>query len=226
MNRIRKYKNEYQVLITPYHRFDPDFSLMLGNWNDENLQTYSIKTFNNMEDAMTEAFDHPDIDWNKVVLFHKYIYVKKYKIIKNELEAYNFLGELDPHLLNPKQLKNIVFDRVMHYGKRFTTAYFLNDVIGFHIINPYTKNLNFIMNILINKPELRINRYTTKNGIIRLIGDTDIGTSYEIVLWPTLISTWAKYNLSHPEIPEEQKMKSLKEAQRVQKIIDSSIPIS
>lgn len=211
MNRIRKYKDVFQVLITPHNRFDSGFELMLGNWSDDHLQNYSIKNFQDKDDAFEEAFNYPPIDWEKMVLFHKDIYVKLHKIIRQDIEASNFIVELEPKILTGDQLKDIMFDRVMIYGKRFRLDYNLNDIFGYHIINPWSKNLIEIKKKLESNANLRIVRTETSSGVIRLIGETDIGTNYEIVLWPTLIAHWARWVSKNPNLVDSVKKTSLKD---------------
>lgn len=225
MNRIRKYKNKYQVLITPHHRFDPGFELMLGSWTDDQLRNYSIREFPCMEEAMAESFDHPDINWERIVDFHRDIYAKLYKIIKSELEEHEFIVEFEPKIMSPDQVKNIMFDRVMKLGKRFKLNYNLNDVIGFHIINPWGKNLRDIYGILKHNNNLRISRHEYEFGVIRMIGETDIGTNYEIVLWPTLVAQWARWSIKHPEISEQSKEQSIKDILVAQQSIEKCVNI-
>jgi hypothetical protein len=225
MNRIRKYKNKIQVLITPHHRFDPGFELMLGAWTDDHLRNYHIMEFIDMDDALGEAFNYPDIDWEKMVLFHKDIYVKLYKIIKSELQDNDFITEFEPQIMTANQIKETMFDRVMKLGKRFKLNYNLNDIIGYHIINPWGKNLREIYKILKNNRNLRIVRHEFDHGVIRAIGETDIGTNYEIVLWPTLIAHWAKWSLKHPELSMETKESSLKDVSTTQTQIEKIVSI-
>lgn len=221
MNRLRQYNDKYQVLITPYHRFDSDASLMLGGWNDPDLKGYKILTFDTMEEAMGEAFNHPDILWNRLIEFHKDIYVELYMRIKNKITANGIVCEYDPYLLTGEQLKNIMFDRVMNYGERFRLTYNMNDIICFHITNPWTKNLKIIMKILQNDSRLRITKYTYESGIYRLVGETSLGTSYEIVLWTTVLGNWGKWCYLHPNIPKEQIEKNLQNALMTQSEIDN-----
>jgi len=225
MNRIRKYKNKYQVLITPHHNFDPSFELMLGSWTDDQLRNYSVREFSCMEDAMAESFNHPDISWERLVIFHKDIYSNLYRMIKSELEEHDFIVEFEPKIMTPEQVKNIMFDRVIKLGKRFKLNYNLNDVIGFHIINPWGKNLRDIYGVLKRNTNLRIVRHEYEFGIIRLIGETDIGTNYEIVLWPTLVAQWARWSIKHPELTDQTKEASLKDILVAQQSIEKCINI-
>ncbi len=225
MNRIRKYKNKFQVLTTPHHRFDPGFELMLGGWTDDNLRNYNVKEFMDMDDALEEAFNYPDIDWEKMVLFHKDVYVKLYKIIKSELEENDFIVEFEPQIMTASQIKDAMFDRVMKFGKRFKLNYNLNDIIGYHIINPWGKNLREMYRIFKNNRNLRIVRHEFDHGVIRAIGETDIGTNYEIILWPTLVAHWARWALKHPDLSEETKEASLKDILATQTQIEKTISI-
>lgn len=228
MNRIRKIENDkYQVLITPTHRFDSGFELMIGNWTDEHLRNYGIKQFDTLEDAMELAYLYADISWEKLVLFHKDVYQQLNKIIKQHLDKHSFIVEYEPTILTPDQLKNIMFDRVLNHGNRFRLKYNLNDVIGFHIINPWSNNLAEIANILKLDFNLRITKISDNYGVIKLIGQTTIGTTYEIVLWPTLIAQWAKWVYLHPQhqSDEDTTKKSLKNILSTQKIVDAKYVI-
>lgn len=223
MNRIRNYNGSYQVLITPFHTFDSGFELLLGNWTDEYLRDYSIKTFKNMSEALSEAFNYPDINWVQLVDFHKDIYVKLYEIVKYELLSNGFIVDFEPKIMSPIQLKQIMFDRVNYYGKRFQLKYNLNDVIGYHIISPYQNTLIRIAQVMSGNKNLRIIGSEKEYGITRLIGKTDIGTTYEIILWPTMIAHWAKWCDAHQEVPTETKNNAFKEATISQTQIDKNI---
>jgi hypothetical protein len=222
MNRIRKYGNKYQVLITPHHRFHSGFELMLGNWTDEHLKTYQVIIFNTKEDAMIKAFQHPDINWDQMVLWHKYIFDKLTDIIKYEINVNNFNDvSLLPILLRPKHLKNIMFDRIMDQGNRFRLGYHMNDIISFHITHPYTSNIQELSTILSENQALRIIYKTQDKGIIQLVGRTDLGTTYEIVLWTTLTANWARWAQQNPQISLQIKLKELDKVIVKQKTIDN-----
>lgn len=225
MNRIRKYKNKYQVLITPHDNYNYDLEKMFGHWTDDHLKCYHIKEFETMEDAMNEAFKYPELDWYKLIEFHKDIYIKLKNIIKNELIKHNFIVEFESKIMIDEQLKHTMFERVSKFGKRFQLNYNLNDIIGYHIINPWGKNLREIYNVLKNNSNLRIIRKECTNGVIRMIGETDIGTNYEIVLWTTLIAQWARWVIKHPDISEQSKEQSLKDILVTQEQIEKRINI-
>lgn len=225
MNRIREYNYRYQVLITPTMPFNSSFELMLGNWTDEHLRNYYILEFDNLGDAQCEAFKHPDLDWDKLVLLHQNAFYDIQKIIKEILKSYNFIGEIQPRILSPEELKQNMFDRVMYYGKRFTLKYKMNDIIAFHIINPFTKNLEKVSEYLENDSRLKIIRKFVNNGVIHLIGKTDVGTTYEIGLWPTMISQWARWAEENPQISNENKKYTFMESIKKQEQLDSGFEI-
>jgi hypothetical protein len=169
-----------------------------------------------------KAYQMPDINWDQMVLWHKDIFSKIHNIVKYELSVNKFNVELEPKLLNPMQVKNIMFNRVMIFGERFRLGYHMNDIISFHIINPYTAILNEIEEILSINNALRIIYKTKEKGTTRLVGKTDIGTLYEIILWPTLISQWAKWSHNNKNIPENIKLNNLEKTMKQQQIIDKS----
>lgn len=225
MNRIREYNYRYQVLITPTMPTNSSFELMLGNWTDEHLRNYYILEFDNLGDAQCEAFKHPDLDWDKLVLIHQHAFYDIQKIIKEILKSYNFIGEIQPRILSPLELKQNMFDRIMYYGKRFTLKYKMNDIIAFHIINPFTKNLNKVSEYLENDTRLKIIRKFVNNGVIHLIGKTDVGTTYEIGLWPTMIAQWARWAEENPQISNENKKYTFMESIKKQEQLDSGFEI-
>lgn len=223
MNRIRKYKNKYQVLVTPYRIANADgFNVMLGHWTDEHLKNYNIFEYLDMEEAVQESLKYPDVDWQKLIEYHKDIYVGLYKTIKSDLEDNLFVVDIQPKIMTADELKETMFNRVMNLGKRFTLSSELNDIIGYHIVNPWNKNLREIYRILKNNKNLRIKKFTNTEGIIRMIGVTSIGTNYEIVLWNTLLSNWSRWVSLHPEIPDEVKKQTYEDVLKTQTIIEKS----
>ncbi len=72
----------------------------------------------------------------------------------------------------------------------------LDDIIGFRITHPWTKNLHQIKDLIRNNfPELNITKemITEKNRVIYLFGQTKAGHLFEIQLWPSLIYTCFEY---------------------------------
>ena len=195
MNRIREYNGTFQVLITPDIKISPDSSLLIGNWADENLKNYYVLQYDTFNDAMAEALNYPDIDWYKMVLNHKYIFMRLDSTLKHIINEYNFNVEFKAQLLDPTTLKNVMFDRVMKGGERFNLRYGLNDIIHFTIINPWKNNLHVIAKIIENytsdtyRDDLRIRFKKIIDGsIIYLYGYTEFGTVYAIKLIPTLLN--------------------------------------
>jgi hypothetical protein len=227
MNRVRKINDQYQVLLTPHRRYDSGIELMLGNWTDPHFDGFYVETYNTWEDAMSRAYQLPDINWDQLVLFHKDIYSKLFDIVRYEINVNSFDVQIEPRLLLPRQAKDLMFDRVLGFGERFRLAYHMNDVIAFFITAPYSANLMELAEILSVNQALRI-AYKTEDdtGIIRLVGKTDLGTSYEILLAPTLIAHWSKWAMRNPQIPTEQKVNKLKEIKAQQKDIDKKLNIT
>lgn len=195
MNRIREYNGQFQVIITPDIKISPDSSLLIGNWADENLRNYYILEYGTFNDAMAAALEYPDIDWYKMILNHKYIYIRINDILLNIIKNYNFKVDYRPLLLDPATLKNVMFDRVMKGGDRFNLRQNLNDIMQFTIINPWTNNLHTISKVIENyvsdnwTDDLRIRSKKIIDGkIIYLYGYTEYGTVYSIKLIPTLLN--------------------------------------
>lgn len=225
MNRIRIInKDKIQVLTTPLaHRFDAGFEYLINSWTESHLRTYRIKEFDNMEDALTESYNYPDINWGKLVLFHKDSFVRMNLIIKNILDRTKLVVEYEPTIMSPTQVKSTMFNRILNNGISFNLSWLMNHVYGYHISNPYSTNLRELMTALIDEPQLRINKvYKHSSGAIRLVGTTDFGTSYEICLWPTLLSNWAKWMLRNPDLSIESLTKSLDDVIVAQKQVDQS----
>jgi len=192
MNRIRKVEDKYQVLITPDTSYFDSTEHLKGNWTDENFRNYYINEYDNLGDAQIEALKYPNIDWDKLVLSNENNYYDIKKYLKEKLDKLNYVIDFYPRILSGEETKEIFFNRVMYYGKRFTLKYQMNDIICFHIVNPYTSNLEEIGDILCKDYNLHIQK-KYKNHIIQLIGKTSQNITYEICLWPSLIYNWAKW---------------------------------
>lgn len=200
MNRIRKFNDIYQVLITPNIKFSPDSSMLIGNWDDENLRNYYILNFESLNDAQTEAFKHPDINWHKLVVNHEHIYRRLNNTIQKILEKYEIVAELQSKLMTAGEFKNAMFNRVMANGARFNLRFDLTDIISFTIINPWTEVLHKLSQKIENHREhlfsdtLRIKeKKIIDSKIIILYGITEFGTMYEIKLVPTLLYQWGEW---------------------------------
>lgn len=201
MNRIRKFNNKYQVLITPNYTTNPSIELLLGYILDENIMKFSIKEFDSLNDALALALSFPDLDWNKLISIHKDIFFQLNNTIKQNLNYHKFIYDYKFNILTPQQLKNLIFNRVMRNGKRFIEFYNFNDIISFDIINPYTNNLIQIKNVLKNISKLNIVKIIQTNTHIKLIGITQNNSLYEIRLWHTLMYDyiyWLHINKLNP----------------------------
>lgn len=223
MNRVRKISDEFQVLMTPHQRFHSGIELMLGNWSDPHLSSFYVETYSSWEEAMKRAYDFPDINWDQLILYHKDIYSKLFEIIRYEIDVNNLDMSITPVLMNSYQAKNLMFDRVIDLGKRFRLVYHMNDIISFYVTNTYTSNLREFAEILSFNQELRIIYKTDEDGIIKLVGKTDLGTTYEIILTPTLIADWGKWAKKNIHLPEEFRLQKLKEIKKQQDHLDRSL---
>jgi hypothetical protein len=229
MNRIRKIGDIFQVLITPHNNIAPDSPMLYGNWDDDDYRNFYIMEFKSLNDAQCEAFEHPDIDWYRLVLNHKEIYIRLLNQIGDLVASNTVNFEFIPHLMAPLEVKNMVLNRVMNNGERFNLKYGLSDIISFTIISPWSKNLFNIANVIENykehffRDDLRIReKIIHDNVIIFLYGYTELGTVYVIKLIPSLIYGWMKWadnNLqADPTLINNLYNKYLKK----QKYIDSS----
>jgi hypothetical protein len=251
MNRIRKYNDKYQVLITPTDVASPSLERVIGGWTDQyyternfhiefpndnvdrhinelltdaQIYNFSITEFNTLQDALDLAYKFSDLDWNRLVSIHQDVFPDLRSIIKENLHDNNFIVELDSKLLNPTELKETIFDRVMLHGSRFNLFYNSNDVISFNIINPWSSNLESIVNILKSIPQLRIKKIYKTQSCIRLIGITAVDTTYEIILWTTLMAQWARW-IKNNHLDADKYKHILQKLIAKQKIIDDSVII-
>jgi hypothetical protein len=196
---------------------------MLGNWTDDKLIGYSVKQFDTFDEAWISSAKYPDIDWLKLILFHKDIYIQLHNIIKSELDINKFMVNFDPHIMTDTEFKEAIFTRVMKYGERFRLAYNMNDILTFNITNSWIANLHEIKNILVNNPALRISKVLEEKYVIHLIGITSIGTSYTISLWTHLIAQWSKWEKSNSKIPLVQKEIALKNVMTAQDDVEKTM---
>lgn len=211
MNRIRKLGAVFQVLITPSIKVSPDSSIMVGNWEDDELQNFYVLEFPTLGNAKCEALKHPDIDWYRLVLNHKYIFQRLENTVRSVVNDQGMTVEFIPKLMSPETLKNTMFDRVMKDGDRFNLRYGASDIISFTIVNPWTKNLFKIAKALENhrahpyRDDLRIREKRLTDGkIISLLGVTEFGTIYEIKLIPTLLHQWSEWNKKTGYLKQEK----------------------
>jgi len=229
MNRIRKINNGYQVLLTPNIKFSPDSSLMIGNWEDEELRNFQIIEFPTLQAAQCEAFKYPDIDWFKIIQNHKYIYERLKKMMKTIIDENDFMVEFVAKFMNAEEFKNVIFDRVENSGDRFSLKYGACDIISFIIINPWTNNLNKIAKCFetyrnhLHRDDLRLKyKKIIDNKTILLFGHTEFGTTYEIKIMPTLLYQWSRWIKKNDNISLEQINKLYNKYLLTQDQIDNS----
>lgn len=195
MNRIRNINNKYEVLINNNYTTNPSIEVSLGELFNTQLRNYEIKIFDNLQDALNLAYNYPPLNFNKmhsdcVDNFKKLTY-----LINKILKEQNV--NIKPKLLEPDEIKNMLFDRILQKGRRFTFYYNFNDIISFDIINPYYHNLIQLINILQQTKELRIIKIEKTLTHIKVIGLTDNNITYEIRLWTSILfnfMTWIKNN--------------------------------
>jgi hypothetical protein len=231
MNRIRKHNNRFQVLIAPHQKYNPGFEFLLGSWTDEGLMGFQVLEFNTYYEAEKLSIEQPDINWDQLVEFHKDAYVFLRSQINDVLKKTNIAVQLKSYLLTPIQTKNKMFDRVLR-GQNgndetsFRLVYDMNDIISFIIVNPWTRNLQEIETYLLNHERLNIFNTTRQNGVVHLIGRTDIGTTYEILLIPSLLDNWMEWrNLNSNILPNSKLNAGLRECIKTQRNIDKTFAL-
>ena len=231
MNRIRRVGNVYQCLLTPYRKYDPSFEYLLGSWTDESVMGFEVRTYNTLSEAECEAINMPDINWDTLVDFHKdsYLFLKNH--ISKALEKTSIGVDFKHYLASPIQTKNRMFDRVLSGQNTlladgntsgFRMVYDMNDIISFTIINPWMSNLRLLADRLIKTDRLKIFNKMEKDGIIQLVGRTDIGTTYEIMLVTSVIHNWMLWRKNNSMMPTDKINSQLKNCIRTQKLIDTT----
>jgi len=203
MNRIRKYGDIYQVIITPEIIVSPDSSLMLGGWMDQDIQSFKIFNFNTLQDAQCEAFNYPDIDWYRITMNHKYIFARLKEQIEGVINNSGINVQFISHIMSADEFKNSMFDRVLNNSN---SRILIPDIISFTIINPWTENLKRLSKLIefnrehLYRDDLRIRHKKIIDGTtIYLYGATEFGTVYEIKLIPTLLYHWTLWNNNNKE---------------------------
>jgi len=241
-NRIREVAGGYQVLTTPHRKYDVGFEFMLGSWTDEGLLGFKILEFNNYADAECEALRHPDISWERLHEFHKDQYAKFGHIVTNVLDYSDITSNLFPHLMSPSEIKHVMMNRVSKAQQlmsiedyelfdeatdtSFRLAYDMNDIISYTIVNPWTANLEQIQNLLMNETRLNLYKTHTSHGIIHLVGRTDIGSTYEIILCPSILYHFMLWKQDHHHCAAGRLTRELRKSVKLQKMIDRTEPIT
>src|SRR3989344_231415 len=181
MNRIQKINNIYNVLITPSLEFDSDIGFMVSNWIDHTLSGYNVLSYNSLSDALNKAEKYPDLNWLKFVLIQKdyFVYVNNI-LVNNYVKKYNI--PYKHFIMDPDELKQTFFNRVITYGKQFRPCHHLNDMMLFELKFTDINLLNHIMKLIYSNHNLTIYKVIYNKYNILLIGKTDNSLTYTINL--------------------------------------------
>jgi hypothetical protein len=234
MNRIRKVNNKFQVLLAPHQKYNTGFEFLLGSWTDEAITGFEVKEYVALYDAECEALQQPDINWVQLVDYHKDAYLALKQYIHEIIDQSELTVQIKCQLMTPENAKNKMFDRVIkgHLQMNenndmsgFRLPLDMNDIISFSIVNPWTKNLRELERHLVRTSRLNIFNRLEKNGTVHLIGRTDIGTTYEILLVPTIVNNWMEWRLVNKKTSVARQYGELKKCLDVQKMIDDTVPL-
>lgn len=223
MNRIRKFGDKYQVLITPALINNAGFESLIDNWYDATFRTFSIEEYELLNDAQTRALQFPDLNWYKLMTIHVENFKKLKTEIKKVLDDHGYIVEFHATLQSPEMLKENMFDRVANMGRRFTLVLAYNDIITFDIISPYGSVLQSVSDICQREKCLRIifEKPMREGDYVRyLVGKTQIGTCYEIRLFPTLFYNFAKWIQQNGKLNKHAIEFEYKKVQNKQKLLD------
>ena len=221
MNRIRQSGAYYQVLVTPYQKYNTGFEFLLGSWTDEALTGFEVRQYRTFAEAENIALDFPDINWVQLVEFHRDNYVKLRAEIKTIVDHSGLVVGFKPTLLSPMETKNKMFDRVASkQNGQFRLVYQMNDIISFVITNPWSRNLVEMEQQVLSNANLRIFKRFEKNKIVHLVGRTDIGTTYEICLMPCIMENWIAWKEQNRDMPRNKMLAMLKQCIDAQTTLD------
>lgn len=231
MNRVRRVGSTYQCLLSPHRKYDTGFESLIGSWTDESMIGFEVRTYPTYTEAECQAIEMPDINWDRLVEFHKDQYMFLKNVINNVLERTDIATDFKHYLATPIQAKNRMFDRVIKgqnmLAERnstlgFRTVYNMNDIISFVIVNPWSQNLRTLADKFIRTERLNIFNKIEKDGAIQLVGRTDIGTTYEILLVTSVINNWIVWREKNTHISPDRVKSALKNCIKTQKLIDAT----
>lgn len=221
----------YQCLFTPYRKYDPGFEYLIGSWTDDSVMGFEVRTFNTLSEAECEAMNMPDINWDMLVDFHKDSYLFLRDHISKAIDNTNITVDYKHYLASPIQTKNRMFERVIkgqeslaenNSTSGFRTVYHMNDIISFVVVNPWSANLRMLADRLIKTDRLKIFNKIEKDGIVKLVGRTDIGTTYEIILVASVIHNWMMWVANNPMMSRDMVKSMFKNCVRTQKLVDTT----
>ncbi len=182
MNRIREHNNKYQVLITPCHKYDTSYELLLGNWDDFNFRGFDVLQVNDLESALLISNKLPDLDWHKLLLTLQ----NSFYDIKNFLEShFNLIATVNSNFTKPEIIKRNFFDRIIVYGNNFNLLHHMSDIINFTIKCNNKNYFNLVLSYLLNNKEISdklgiIKKRTDNNNDIFLICKSSVNITYMI----------------------------------------------
>lgn len=203
MNRIRQTDVGFQVLQTPrnMNKITPDSAFLMGSFDDADIRNFSVVTFQTLQDAQVEALNYPDINWERIVRNHQFIYQRLHDLIRTIVQDAGVNVDIDGQLMNPVELKNLMFNRAINGHAKSRSA--PNNIISFRVSNPWSANLVRVIELLLSykghgyRDDLRIREQEAfDKKIFILTGATEAGTMYEIKLIPTLLKFWADWDIN------------------------------
>lgn len=222
MDRIRRYKDGFQVLITPNQQYNVGFEYVIGSWSDGSLKGFKVVEVDSLDKAVDLADNHPNINWNQLVEFHKDSFLYLEALIKKIISYSKIQALLNSKLMEPEEAKNTLMNRILKYQNNgsFRIVNNMNDIVSFEITAKTSVDLEKLAIHLMKNSKLKIFKSFEKNKVIHLIGRTDISTTFEIILVPTLIKDWMiMRNKTNMNI--EETISSLHEIISIQNKIDS-----
>jgi hypothetical protein len=146
-------------------------------------------------------------------------------IIKDILKENLFIFEMKSLLMTQEELKHTMFDRVKRNDVKFRLFNNLNDIICFHLVNPWTKNCMELSKILIQHPDLRIVKKNVINRAICLVGEMATGTTFQIIVMPTLIDQFLEWKKIHRGTSSQTVSDMLIQSTKLQDTIDATMII-
>lgn len=240
MNRIRETKGGYQVLTIPHRKYDVSFEFLLGSWTDEGLLGFKVYEYDNYAEAECEALRGPDMNWEQLHDFHKDQYGRFGSIITDVLDYVNITTNMYPHIMSPTQIKHTMMNRVLkaqrsldrvehenpdYVDTGFRLAYDMNDIINYVVVNPWTSNLDRVEKYLVKESRLNIFKSHSMYGIKHLVGRTDIGTTYSIILCPSIMYHFMLWKEEHGDVSASRMTNELRKAVKAQGMVDKTEPV-
>ena len=159
------------------------------------------------------------------MIIHQENFIKLNQDIKNILAKNKLIIEFHAHLQTPDGLKDAMFNRIMMNGERFRLIHDFNDIICFDIINPWSDNVMAISKLLQRESCLKILYERNVDGIVYLVAATDLGTSFEIRIWPTMVYNWVRWAAKNKQISGKALMDSYRRVQHAQAQVDATHPL-